>query len=139
MEVYAMDALYVVNVGREREPNCTLPTANSTVDVPTAVKTTHPMLEHVQSREPKKNEILTVKHTRNIPYPEARKIVEGYIKHKTYSQIHAKSESTKGDNYQELFSKLFQLGPQDWPKFIPEIKPILLKLFTNSTGGVLVV
>ena len=29
-----------------------------------------------------KKEILTIKHTRNIPYPEFRKIVEGYIKKK---------------------------------------------------------
>ena len=71
----------------------------------------------------KEKVILTIKHTRNIPYPEAWKIVEGYIKNKTYSQNNPKSESKKGKNYQELISKLLQLGPQDWPKFIQEMKP----------------
>ena len=66
----------------------------------------------------------------NIPYPEARKIVEGYIKNKTYSQNQCK----KGENNQELIFKLLQLGPQDWPKFIWEIKPILLKLSSNRTN-----
>ena len=81
-----------------------------------------------------KKEILTIKHTRNIPYPETRKIVEGYIKNKTYSQISPKSESKKGENYQKLISKLLQLGPKDCPKFIQEIKPILLKFSSNSTN-----
>ena len=43
-------------------------------------------------------------------------------------------ESKKGEKYQQLISKLLQLGPQDWPKFIQEIKPILLKLYSNSTN-----
>ena len=58
-------------------------------------------------------------------------------KNKIYSQIsqnNPKSESKKVENYQELISKLFQLGPQDWPKFIQEIKPILLKLSSYSTN-----
>ena len=97
MEVYVMDTLYVVNAERE---NQTIPplTANSTTDVPTAVKTTHPLPEHA----------LIIKHTRNIPYLEAWKIVEGYI-NKTYAQIsqnNPKSESKKGENYQELISEL---------------------------------
>ena len=85
----------------------------------------------------KEKEILTIKHTRNIPYPEARKIVEGYIKNKAYSQIsqnNPKTESKKEENYQELISKLLILGPKDWPEFIQEIKPILLKLSSNSTN-----
>ena len=76
----------------------------------------------------KEKEILTIKHTRNISYPEAWKIIEGYIKNKTYSQISQNNpESKKRENYQELISKLLQLGPQDWPKFIQEMKSILLK------------
>ena len=82
----------------------------------------------------KRKKILTIKHTRNIPYPKDQKIVKGYIKNKTYSQNNPKSESKKGENYQELISKLLQLGPQDWPKFIQELKPILSKLSSNSTS-----
>ena len=78
MEVYAMDTLYVINEERE---NQTIPpsTAISTTDLPTAMKTTYPIPDHAQSGK-KRKKILTIKHTRNIPYPAARKIVEGYIK-----------------------------------------------------------
>ena len=85
-----MDILYVVNVESE---NQTIPpsTAISTTDVPTAVKTIHPIPDHAQP-EKKEIEIITIKHTKNISYPEARKIVEGYIKNKTYSQNNPKTE-----------------------------------------------
>ena len=43
----------------------------------------------------KEKEILTIKHTKNIPYPEAQKIVEGYIKNKTYSQISQTNPKTE--------------------------------------------
>ena len=135
MGVYAMDILYVVNVECE---NQTIPpsTAISTTDVPTVVKTIHPIADHAHPGK-KKKEILTIKHTKNIPYPEARKLVEGYIKNKTYAQIsqnNPKTESKKEENYQELISKLLILGPKDWPEFIQEIKPTLLKLSSNSTN-----
>ena len=64
-----MDTLYMVNVEIE---NQTIPpsTAISITDVPTAVKTIHPIPDHVQSGK-KEKEILTIKHTRNISYLEA--------------------------------------------------------------------
>ena len=82
----------------------------------------------------KRKKILTIKHTRNIPYQEARKIVEGYMEKNLFPNQPKIRELKKKKNYQELISKLLQLGPQDWPKFIQEIKPILLKLFSNSTN-----
>ena len=125
MGVYTTDILYVVNLESE---NQIIPpsTAISTTDVPRSCPAWK-----------KEKEILTIKHTKNIPYPEARKIVEGYIKNKTYSQIsqnNPKTESKKEENYQELISKLLILGPKDWPEFIQEIKPTLLKLSSNSTN-----
>ena len=53
MGMYAMDILYVVNVESE---NQTIPpsTAISTTDVPTAVKTIHPIPDHAQPRKKKK-------------------------------------------------------------------------------------
>ena len=125
MEVYAMDILYAVNV--ERESNHT--TINCNLNNRCANCEDHLSYTRSCPAWKKEKEILTIKHTRNIPYPEARKIVEGYIKNKTYSQNKVKKE-----NYQELISKLLQLGPRDWPKFIQEIKPILLKLSSNSTN-----
>ena len=135
MEIYATDALYVVNA--EKENQTTLPsTANSTTDLPTVVKTTHPILEHAQSIKKKKKKISSIKHSRNISYPETPKIVEGYIKipkpTSKYLQTTQNQIVKKRKNDQELISKLFQLEPQDGPKFIQEIKPILLKPSTND-------
>ena len=127
-----MDTLYVLNAERENQITPSL-TANSTTCANCSEN--HP--SYTRTCSVWKKEILPIKHTRNIPYPEAQKIVEGYIENKTYSQIfqnNSKSESKKGENDQELISKLFQLRPQDWPKFIQEIKPILFTLFTNSTN-----
>ena len=54
MGVYTMDILYVVNVESE---NQTIPpsTTISTTDVPTAVKTIHPISDHAQSGKRKRN------------------------------------------------------------------------------------
>ena len=104
--------------------------------MPTVVKTLHPIADHAQPGK-KEKEVLTIKHTKNIPYPKAWKIVEGYIKNKTYAQIsqnNPKTENKEEENYQELIAKLLILGHKDWPEFIQEIKPTLLKLSSNSTN-----
>ena len=84
----------------------------------------------------KEKEILTIKHSRNLSYPEAWKIVEGYIKKKKPSPKTNESQivKKKEKNNKELIFKVRLLKPQDWPKFIQEIQPILLKLSTNSTN-----
>ena len=123
---------YVVNV--ETENQTIPPTVISTTDVPTAVKTSilyqiMPSLKkernlnykthekHTLSRSPKNSWRL---HKKTKPIPNL--------------QNNPKLESKKGENYQELISKLLQLGSQEWPKFIQEIKPILLKLSSNCTN-----
>ena len=73
--------------------------------------------EHTLSRSPKNSWRL---HKKAKGIPKSPKTTQ--------------NQSEKGENYQELISKLLQLGPQDWPKFIQEIKPILLKLSNNSTN-----
>ena len=92
----------------EREPNHT--TINCNLNTRCAnCDEDHPSYTRSCPAWKKEKEILTIKHTKNIPYPEARKIVEGYIKNKTYSQIsqnNPKKESKKEENYQELISKL---------------------------------
>ena len=122
----------------EREPNHT--TINCNLNNRCAnCDEDHPSYSRSCPAWKKEKEILTIKHTKNIPYPEARKLVEGYIKNKTYAQIsqnNPKTESKKKkENYQELISKLLILGPKDWPEFIQEIKPTLLKLSSNSTNS----
>ena len=79
MEVYAMDTLNVVNV--EREPNHI--TINYKLNNRCAnCDEDHPSDTRIFPVWKKEKEILTIKHTRNLPYPEAPKIVKGYIKKK---------------------------------------------------------
>ena len=52
-----------------------------------------------------------IKHTKNIHFPEARKIVESYMGTKTYANIAQKvnqppKDSTSIDKYQKLIVKL---------------------------------
>ena len=74
-------------------------------------------------------EVMEVKHTRNIPFPEARKMVEAYSRRTTYARAvqGQPKEITESDKYKNLMEKLLKLGPDDWPKFIKEIRPSLEK------------
>ena len=69
MEVYATDTLYMVNAEKENQTTPIL-TANSTT---ANCDEDHP--SYTRTCPTWEKEILTVKHTRNIPYPEAQKIV----------------------------------------------------------------
>ena len=51
-----------------------------------------------------------IKHTKNIPFPEERKIVESYTGTKTYANVAQKvtlqpQDSTSTDRYQKLIKK----------------------------------
>lgn len=92
----------------------------------------HPVYARVCEKWKKEKEILTLKHTKNISFLEARKIIEASRKEKTYSQVvkTTTNDTQQQENkYKELLQKLLQLGPEDWPRFIEEIKP---KLELNS-------
>ena len=58
----------------------------------------------------KEKEIMFIKHTKNIPFPEARKIVERYMGTKTYANLAQKvnqlpQDSTSINKYQKLIEK----------------------------------
>ena len=79
----------------------------------------------------KEKEINTVKYTNNIPFPEARKIVQNSNKFplKSYSEV-AKSntETTHGHSCYSchaILEKLTSLSPDTLPKFISELKSSL--------------
>ena len=79
----------------------------------------------------KEKEINTVKYTNNIPFPEARKIVQNSNKFplKSYSEV-AKSntETTHGHSCHSchaILEKLTSLSPDTLPKFISELKSSL--------------
>ena len=42
----------------------------------------------------REKEIMHVKHTKNIPFPEARKIVESYMGTRTFTNIAQKTDQT---------------------------------------------
>lgn len=44
------------------------------------------------------------------------------VKHSTNSD-----NTEEKDKYKQLVEILLQLGPKDWPRFINEIKPLLIK------------
>ena len=80
----------------------------------------------------RKKEMIKVKYRKYITFLEARKIVESYMKDKTYSYIaqklsHNNSKNIKNnhlDNNRAFFEKLLQLGPINWPKFQEQLKKL---------------
>ena len=63
-----------------------------------------------------------IKHTKDIPFPEARKIVESYIVTKTYANVAQKvnqppQDSASIDKYQKLIEKLISLKANEWLTF----------------------
>ncbi len=68
-----------------------------------------------------------IKHTKNIPFPEARKIVESYMGTKTYANVAQKvnqppQDSTSIDKYQKLIEKLINLKANEWLTFQENLK-----------------
>ena len=68
-----------------------------------------------------------IKHTKNIPFPEARKIVESYMGTKTYANVVQKvnqppQDSTSIDKYQKLIEKLIYLKANEWLTFQENLK-----------------
>ena len=59
----------------------------------------------------KEKEIMFIKHTKNIPFPEARAIVESYMGTKTYANVAQKvnqppQDSTSIDKYKNTNRKI---------------------------------
>ena len=100
----------------------------------------HPAYAKVCQKWKKEKEIMTVKHTRNIPYPDARKMVDGYIRDKTYSQVAKITANSKAEpnqeisKYDELVKELLKLEPEDLPNFIKKLKMSISKSHSNSNS-----
>ena len=68
-----------------------------------------------------------VKHTKNIPFPEARKIVESYMGTRTYAntaqkQIKKPWTSCQSISIKKLIEKIINLNINEWPTFQENIK-----------------
>ena len=67
--------------------------------------------------------ILEVKQKRNIPFLEARKIVGTYMGENSYASVAQRAVTINQENrYRALVEKLIQLEPNDWPKFLEQLK-----------------
>ena len=70
----------------------------------------------------KEKAIMFIKHTKDIPFPEARKIFESYLGTKTYANVALKvnqppQDSSSIDKYQKLIEKLINLKASEWLTF----------------------
>ena len=75
----------------------------------------------------REKEIMFIKQTKNIPFPEARKIVESYIGTKTYANVAQKvnqppQDSTSINKYKKLIEKLINLKANEWLTFQENLK-----------------
>lgn len=94
----------------------------------------HPAYARICDIWKKEKEIISVKQKQNISFPEARRIVDSYMREKSYAQTTKIKENTeKNDKYDALIKKLLNLGPNDWPKFINEIKPTIRNITNTNT------
>ena len=91
----------------------------------------HPAFSRICGIYKKEKEIMFIKHTKNIPLPEARKIVESYMGTKTYANVAQKvnqppQDSTSIYKYQNLIEKLINLKANEWLTFQENLKKMHL-------------
>ena len=87
----------------------------------------HPAFSRICGIYKKEKEIMFVKHTKNIPFPEAWKIVKSYVRTKTYANIAKKinqspQDSTSINKYQKRIEKLINLKANKWLTFQENLK-----------------
>ena len=77
----------------------------------------------------KKKETMFIKHTKDIPFPEVKKIIESYMGTKTCANVAQKvnqppQDSTYIYKYQKLIEKLINLKANEWLTFQENLKGI---------------
>ena len=87
----------------------------------------HPAFSRSCAIYKKEKEMMFIKHTKNIPFPEVRKIVESYMGTKTYANVAQKvnqppQDSTSLDKYKKLMEKLINLKANEWLTFQENLK-----------------
>ena len=94
-------------------------------DVQTANKITRLTQELALFTKKKKNEVIDVKHKRNVSFLEARRIVGSYMGESSYASVARRADSTNDDyKYRILVEKLIKLEANDWPKFQEHLKKL---------------
>ena len=87
----------------------------------------HPAFSRGCAIYEKEKEIMFIKHTKNIPFPDTRTIVEIYMGTKTYANVAQKvnqppQDSTSIDEYKKLIEKLINLKANEWLTFQENLK-----------------
>ena len=73
----------------------------------------------------KEKDIIEIKHKRNVPFLEARRIVGGYMGESSYTSVARRVDRTNDDyKYRTLVKKLIKLEANDWPKFQERLKKL---------------
>ena len=87
----------------------------------------HPAFSRSCAIYKKEKDIMFIKHTKNIPFPKGRKIVESYVGTKTDATVAQKvnqppQDSTSIDKYQKLIVKFINLKANKWLTFQENLK-----------------
>ena len=87
----------------------------------------HPAFSRSCAIYKKEKEIMFIKCTKDIPIPEARKMIESYIGTKTYANVAQKvnqppQDITSINKYQKLIEKLINLKASEWLTFQENLK-----------------
>ena len=87
----------------------------------------HPAFSRSCAIYKKEKEIMFIKHTKNIPFLEAKKIIESYMGTITYANVAQKvnqppQDSTSIDKYQKLIEKLINLKAYELLTFQENLK-----------------
>ena len=87
----------------------------------------HPAFSRMCAIYKREKEIMYMKHAKNIPFPERRKIMKSCTGRKTYANVVQKAnqtphDSTLIDKYKELIEQLLNLNTIEWPRFQENLK-----------------
>ena len=93
-------------------------------------------LQNTKISDKWKKEILIIKHKQNIPYQEARKIIEAqYSKSSSASATKENVEKEQAKTTLEmLIQRILTIGHDDWSKFVKDLRPTLLPITTQTTN-----
>ena len=84
----------------------------------------HPVFSRSCAIYKKEKAIMFIKHTKNIPFPEARKIVESSMGTKTYANVAQNVNQPPQDStsIDKLIEKLINLKANEWLTFQETLK-----------------
>ena len=84
----------------------------------------------------KEEELLEVKHKKNVSFFDVRKIIGTYMGENSYAFVARRTDTTNQDNkYRTLVEKLIQLEANDRPKFQEHLKNTLGRILPSAMSA----